>query len=336
MTAALKVLRAGPQLCVQDLGRTGSMAAGLSPGGAADRIAMAEGAALLGHDLSCAAIEMAGFGGSFEVTEPLRVALTGAPMQASLDGRPLAWNASHRLEPGTQLVINGTRVGTYGYLHVAGGVQVPQVLGSRASHLASKIGGVLQDGDVLPLGADPARSANGLVLPHIDRFAGGVVRVLPSVHTERFSDETVARFEATSFARTPKGNRQGCELAFDGAPFASENALSILSEPMVSGDIQMTGEGYPFVLLPECQTTGGYPRIATVLPDDLPIVAQARPGDPLRFRFITHVEAVEAHVPLPARVQALRKLARPLVRDPRDMADLLRYQLIGGVVDARA
>lgn len=335
MSVALKILRAGPQICVQDLGRTGTMGAGLSPGGAADRTALAEGAALLGQDLRCAALEMAGFGGRFEVTASARIALTGAPMQASLDGRALMWNASHRIEPGQELALGGTLSGTYGYLHVGGGIATPPFLGSRAAHLASRIGDVVEAGSTLPVGDDRNLEAPGRVLPAATRFDGGIVRVLPSAHTDRFSAETLARFEATEFARTQKGNRQGCELAFDGGPFESDNQLSILSEPMMSGDIQMTGDGHPFVLLPECQTTGGYPRIATVLPDDLPIVAQARPGTKLRFRFILREEALASHMPLARQVASFQAASRPLLRDPRDMGDLLSYQLISGVVDAR-
>ena len=101
---------------------------------------------------------------------------------------------------------------------------------------------------------------------------------------------------------------------------------------MVAGDIQMTGDGAPFVLLPECQTTGGYPRIATVLPDDLPMVAQAGQGVALNFRFVERADAVAAHRPLNQRYADLKRSLQPLLRDPHDIRDLLSYQLISGVV----
>ena len=106
--------------------------------------------------------------------------------------------------------------------------------------------------------------------------------------------------------------------------------LSVISEPMVPGDIQMTGKGMPFILLPECQTTGGYPRIGTVIPDDLPKVVQAAPDVPLTFRFITYEAALASHVPLKAYYAAQKREVQPLVRHPLEIGDLLSYQLISG------
>ena len=100
---------------------------------------------------------------------------------------------------------------------------------------------------------------------------------------------------------------------------------------MVVGDIQMTGQGVPFILLPECQTTGGYPRIGTVVPDDLPSVAQAASGAVLQFAFVTHAAALAAHVsPAQIYLDMVGKIM-PLIRDPHDIRDLLSYQLISGV-----
>ncbi|MDA8747208.1 urea amidolyase [Litoreibacter sp.] len=335
MSGTLKIHRAGPTMTVQDLGRPGHMANGLSCGGAADRTALAEGAALLGQDITCAALEMAGVGGEFEVTTDARIALTGAPMKASLDGQALAWNASHMITAGQRLSIGPTLSGTYGYLHIGGGIATPAFLNSRAAHLAAGIGAVIQAGDALALGTDPRPDMVGQKLAIDNRFNGGMVRILPSVQTARFSQEMLARFQSTTFSRTPRGNRQGIELAFDGAPFASQDQLTILSEPMMAGDIQMTGTGIPFVLLPECQTTGGYPRIGTVLPDDLPLVAQATPSAKLTFRFIDHSEATAVHRSPSLRVKELASQLQPLIRDPLTMRDLLSYQLISGMITGR-
>ena len=332
MTAGLRVRKAGPSVTIQDLGRPGHIAVGLSQGGAADCIALIEGAALLRQSPDLAAIEMAGMGGAFEAMEDIRIALTGAPMPASIDAKPLAWNASHAIAAGQVLRIGAARRGCYGYLHLGGGVATDPFMGSRATHLVSGIGAPLAVGDTIPAGADPNAAAAGLILPEADRFSGGTVRILPSVHTALFAEKTRTRFTATQFTRTARGNRQGVELAFDGDGFTAENQLSILSEPMIAGDIQMTGAGMPFVLLPECQTTGGYPRIGTVLPDDLPLVAQAMPGTALRFAFLDYAEALAAHRPLEARYRDLCRAAAPLVRDPRDMADLLGYQLVSGAI----
>src|SRR6056297_4058110 len=124
MSGSLIVHRAGPSLTLQDLGRPGYLAFGLSRGGAADRLALAEGAALLGQGDDLAALEMAGMGGDFEAAQDLRIALTGAPMRAAIEGNRIAWNASHTLPKGAKLTIGGAEQGSYGYLHIGGGVDV--------------------------------------------------------------------------------------------------------------------------------------------------------------------------------------------------------------------
>ena len=331
MPGILRIRQAGPGVTVQDHGRPGYLAQGLSQGGAADLFALAEGAALLGQQPGLAALEMAGFGGVFEVTEPCRVALTGAPMRAMRDGEALAWNTSHVLLPGQQLGIGAAGRGVYGYLSVGGGIGTEPLMGSRAVHLTGGVGAPLREGDQLPIGTDPQPDVIGMTLDIEDRFSGGTLRVVPSAQTFRFSDDMRARFEETAFTRDTRGNRQGVRMVFDGAPFATDDQLTILSEVIVPGDIQVTGDGTPFVLLPESQTTGGYPRIGTVIPDDLPKVAQAAPGTPIRFTFISLDEAVAIGRRTKAALAALPGQVRPLVRAPHDISDLLSYQLISGV-----
>lgn len=331
MTAALKVIQAGPSVLVQDLGRPGYLADGLSRGGASDRLALCEGAAILGQEAGLAALELGGFGGVFEATTPLRFVLTGAPMQASLDGAPILMNASYPLVPGQKLSIGAARSGVYGYLHLGGGLASEMVLGSRAAHLGAGLGRPVATGDVLPLGTDPKLVQTGYILDVADRFAGGTLRMVESAQTAQFAASEVARFQATEFRRDPRGNRQGVRLAADTAPFTVDAGLKILSEIIVPGDIQITGDGAPYVLLAECQTTGGYPRIGTVISEDLPRVAQATPGTALRFSLISMAAALDIHSAARKDIAALSRRLRPLIRDPRDIPDLLSYQLISGV-----
>lgn len=335
MTRTLTVNRAGPGVTVQDFGRPGGLSVGLSCGGAADRAALIEGAVLLGQSPDLAALEMAGFGGVFLAGADLRIALTGAPMTASVNGETLRWNASHLLPAGARLTIGPARTGVYGYLHLGGGIATPPILGARSAHLAGGIGGPVAGGDVLPVGPDPVLGATGQLLEVPDRHSGGIVRVVPSAQTGLFSAQDRARFETTAFVRDPRGNRQGVRLGFDGDPFSAQGGLSILSEIVVPGDIQVTGDGTPFVLLCECQTTGGYPRIGTVVPDDLPRVAQAAPGTALRFRFVALSDALIAYRAARTAEAQLARHLKPLIRDPRDIRDLLSYQLIGGVTAGR-
>ena len=333
MSRSLKVLRIAPGASLQDRGRPGYLGQGLSRGGAADVQALLEGAALLGQAADCAAIEMPGMGGEFEAGADLRIALTGAPMRASIDGTALAWNASHVLARGARLVIGPALRGVYGYLHVGGGIDGDCVLGSRSAHVAAGVGQLLQAGDALALGADPGGRV-GMCFDADDRFGGGTVHVLRSMQTHLFEGEVLERFLGTAFRRDARANRMGVQLAFDGAPFRAEGQLDILSEVIVPGDIQMTGDGAPFVLMPECQTTGGYPRIATVLPADLPKVAQAPAGAPLNFRLLERAEGLARQHAWAEACAGLGRRLRPLLRDPHDIADLLTYQLVSGVVSA--
>lgn len=331
MNRALTIRRAGPGMTVQDRGRAGYLAFGLSRGGAADPIALAEGAALLSQSPDLAALEMAGMGGEFTASADLRIALTGAEMMATLDGVPLVWNASHLMPAGAVLSIGPARNGTYGYLHLGGGIDLPSRLGSRATHVSAGLGTFLADRDIIPIGEDKGRTVGQILSPE-PRFGGGVIRVLPSLQTDMFPSTVLQRFENTKFQRDHRGNRMGVRMNSEGAGFLIDGGLTVLSEVIVPGDIQITGDGAPFVLMSECQTTGGYPRIGTVLPCDLPRVAQAQPGSPLAFRFISQQDGIEAEARAQKTLAGLRGKVQPLVRDPHDMHDLLSYQLISGII----
>lgn len=331
--SVLTVLAGGPHLSVQDLGRMGFRGQGLTAAGAMDQTALHEGAALLRQPSNLAAIEMAGSGGRFAADQDTRIALTGATMHAQIDDAPVGWNASHLLPAGATLSIGGAKAGSYGYLHVGGGVDTPLVMGARASHLRAGVGQALGTGDRLPLGKDGGKEV-GLGLPTDTRFDGGTLRCVASMQTGSFSDEVLARFGATTFARDPRANRMGVRMAHDGAGFATAGALSIVSEVTVPGDIQLTGDGAPFVLMYECQTTGGYPRIGTVIPCDLPRAAQAPAGAPITFEFITMDAAIDAQRRHETALSALPKVAKPVIRNPQDISDLLSYQLVGGAISA--
>ncbi len=331
MTALLKILRTGPGLTLQDRGRSGYLDVGLSRGGAVDRLALDEGAALLGQSPDCAVIEMAGMGGDFEASADMRIALTGAPMRATRDGAKLAWHASHLLQAGERLSIGPVQAGCYGYLHVGGGIDAPVCLGARAAHLSAGIGAALSAGDVLAIGKDKG-TETGLLLEPDNRFDGGVVRVVASFQTHLFAQAERDRFQSAPMRRDARANRMGVGLDPEGGGFHVEGGRNVVSEIIVPGDIQITGDGTPFVLMADCQTTGGYPRIATVLPCDLPKVAQAPVGAALRFQFVDLEKAVALERADAQRRAVLSRSRRPLIRDPHRMTDLLSYQLISGVV----
>ncbi len=329
MSGSLTIQSVGPGVSVQDLGRPGYLAQGLSRGGAADTLALYEGAALLRQPVG-AALEMAGMGGRFVADRDLRIALTGAPMRGRLDGAPLVWNASHAVPKGAVLDIGGASQGVYGYLTLGGGLAVPMQLGAQSAHLAAGLGRVLKPGDTLPLGQDDGRET-GLTLAVDPRWQGGALRVLPSLQTQVFPDAQRVRFTSSRFTRDARGNRMGVRLVPEGEGFGLAAGQTILSEVIVPGDIQIPGDGAPYVLLSECQTTGGYPRIGTVLGADLPRVAQSPPGAELQFRFVTRDEALGIETAMRKHIKGLARAATPLVRDPHEMPDLMSYTLISGV-----
>ena len=163
-----------------------------------------------------------------------------------------------------------------------------------------------------------------------DRFSGGELRVVPSLQTSLFPEEQRVRFGQTAFSRDLRANRMGVKVVPDGPGFGVEGGLSVVSEVICPGDIQITGDGAPFVLLAECQTTGGYPRLATVIPSDLPRIAQAASGAPLRFRFVTLEEAMEAEARYRRMLTELPRRIQPVIRHPADVPDLLSHKLVSG------
>jgi allophanate hydrolase len=193
------------------------------------------------------------------------------------------------------------------------------------------IGRRLGPGDTLPLGEDPGGPVD-VTLDVAPRCGGGELRLVASVQTGLFAPATRVCFVVTTF-RAGRGDRMGLALLCDGDGFAADGQRSLVSGVIVPGDVQMTGTGAPFVLLEECQTTGGYPRIGAVIPSDIPRTAQAAPGNPFRFRFVFVPEALAALARDRAEIAALAP--RPL-RRVLDTATLIAAQLVGGVVDAHA
>lgn len=326
MSRHVIVERAGPAVSVQDMGRTGALGIGLSRGGAADRMAYIQGLALLGASLGTASIECAGLGGRFRFDRPTRFALTGADMRATIDGAPLETQASHNAPADSVLEISAIIKGVYGYLTLAGGIETDIEFDGRGYHRIGGFGAPLSAGDSLPLGQDTAPETP----PHrlSDTKANGPIRVMPGPQTALFSKDVLDQFIQTTFIRSPRANRQGVRLDHDGSGFATGEQLNQVSDFISEGDVQMTGDGTPYVLLAECQTIGGYPRIGTVLPCDLHRIAQASAGDPLRFTFVTLAEAEAAWISDDAIYERLKRMMIPRVRDPHEMADLLSYELI--------
>jgi biotin-dependent carboxylase-like uncharacterized protein len=279
----IEVLSPGPFATVQDLGRPGLAALGVTASGAADRAALRLANRLVGNDEGAAALELT-FGGlraRFEAGA--RIALAGAPCEASLDGRPLAMHAPERVPAGGELRMGRPDAGVRTYLAVAGGVAVEPVLGSRSTDTLAGLGPpALRRGTRLPVGAPPPPSPGVDLAPVAPPPADPVLRVLPGPRADWFTGEARARLVETAWEVTAESNRVGVRL--DGEPLARAVEGELPSEGMVAGSVQVPTGGKPVVFLADHPVTGGYPVIAVVVGDDLPLAAQARPGARLRFR----------------------------------------------------
>lgn len=288
----IDVLEPGLLTTVQDLGRPGHMRHGVSPGGALDRGALILGNLLCGNAPGAAGIEITLTGPRLRFTAPIVVALTGADLGARLDGTPVPLWQPISVQTGSELAFDQGHKGrgSRAYLCVAGGIVVPPVLGSRATDLAARLGGLegraLRAGDRLtwgrPSGPTSALLSRRLAGPPPDYGNGAPIRVVLGPQRDRFTKKGIAAFLAGPYTVSAKGDRMGVRLT-DGPRIAHRHGADLISEGIVPGSIQVPGDGQPIALLAACQTMGGYPKIATVIGADLDRLAQARPGDQIRF-----------------------------------------------------
>lgn len=287
----LAVVRGGLFSTLQDFGRFGWQRFGISASGAMDTVSMRIANGLVGNPPGTAVIEMTMLGLAVTVAaEGCRVAVAG-DFAVAIEGRPAeAWRA-HDLKRGERLEVGAARTGMRGYLAVAGGFAVPPTLGSLSTHSRSGIGGLegraLQPGDRLPLAAASAVAAGPpLALAPQDRpAAGGPIRVVLGPQDDHFTAAGIDTFLTAAYRITDKADRMGCQL--DGPAIAHADGFNIVSDGIMNGSVQVPGNGRPLVLLADRQTTGGYPKIATVIGPDLHRLGQLRPGDELRFEAVT-------------------------------------------------
>ncbi len=288
---SLHILEAGPMLTVQDLGRPGYLRFGVSGAGPMDRSSMRLANHLVGNEDTQAALEFASVGGAFTVETDVRFAVCGGSVAITIDGTPRHGWESHRLYPGETLRIGAMRGAVWGYLAISGGIDTPCVLGSRSTHLRSGLGGLngrrLAAGDQLPLGV--SRAGPLLALRHAVPRSPGAIRVVPGPQAGHFDARTWAEFLEGPFRVTPDRDRMAQLL--EGPQIRAFAGHDIVSDGTVSGSIQIPSSGRPIVLMAERQTTGGYPKIATVASFDLPRLAQIPSGSLIRFRVISQDHA---------------------------------------------
>ncbi|MBI3521764.1 MAG: biotin-dependent carboxyltransferase family protein [Chloroflexi bacterium] len=286
---SLHVLLPGLGSTLQDLGRGPLARLGVPESGPADAFAQRAANALVGNPPDACAIEVVGLPFTVRADDARIVAVTGPDVWAVGLRRLPGWTALF-LRAGEELTVRGSERTRYAYLAVSGGIDVPPVLGSRATHLLSALGPLpraLVAGDELPLA--PARDAKPgarIDAPEHD----GTVALLPGAHRERFSAAAVRAMTEGEFRVLPDSDRMGVRL--DGPPLEGPKD-EILTCGLVAGAIQVPRGGAPIVALADRGTTGGYPVIATVIGAHLGRVAQAAPGEPLRFYWVERERALD-------------------------------------------
>jgi biotin-dependent carboxylase-like uncharacterized protein len=307
---ALRVVAPGFLTTVQDLGRPGHAAAGVSASGAADPLALRIGNRLVGNGDGTPGLEMTMLLGSFRFEADVLFALAGADPGARLGDRAVAPWTPHRARAGDTLVGGALRGGARSYLCVRGGIAVPLVFASASTHLMTGLGGLegraLRAGDRLPVGApggspphDRAVDPTGLPGYRI----GEPFRVTVGPQASWFASEALARFYDAPWQVAEACDRMGIRLSGPSIPLASPRELA--TEGVLSGAIQIPPGGLPIVLFVEHQTTGGYPKLANVIAADLARLGQLRPRDTVRFEPIS---LANARASLRAQEEALDAL----------------------------
>jgi biotin-dependent carboxylase-like uncharacterized protein len=279
----LTVLSPGPLTTVQDRGRTGRASIGVTRAGAADRPAAALANRLVGNDPSAAVLETTAGGLRLRAERTVLVAVTGAPVPLVVGGRPASLNAPLTLHPGAELSLGLPPVGLRSYLAVRGGIDVPEVLGSRSTDTLSGLGPApLRPGDLLPVGGLAGEEPIVDVAPVRPPVVRPVLRVLPGPRRDWLEPAAWTALSSAEWTVSADSDRVGLRLTGPRLSRAVDDELP--SEGLVPGALQVPPDGAPVLFLADHPVTGGYPVLAVVATADLPAVAQLRPGDVLRFR----------------------------------------------------
>jgi antagonist of KipI len=291
----LRILDPGPLTTVQDGGRPGQLRYGIPPSGPVDRRAFAIANRLVGNSDDDAALECTLVGPRFEAQAPCAVAVTGASMPITVNGAEASAWRTITLAGGDVVKLGAARAGVRAYVAVTGGIDVPLVLGSRATYIRGGLGGVegraLRRDDVLRLGPARGPASRRVVDPQAipDFRTEPEVRVVLGPQTDRFTDAGVAALLGNPYEMLPQSDRMGARLR--GPRIEHARGHDIISDGIPLGAIQVPGDGQPIVLLVDRQSTGGYTKVATVCSFDIGRVGQVKPGQRLRFRAVGVAEA---------------------------------------------
>lgn len=324
----IRILKPGLLTSVQDLGRYAYQKYGVIASGAMDPFAHRVANLLVGNDENTPTLEMTMMGPVIRFEEEALLAICGGDLSPEINGTPVGSWRTILVKKGSELKFGPCRTGTRAYLAVAGGFSVPTVMGSKSTYLRAQVGGfkgrALKEGDCLPFGAKSELSVKmetyfraicendfsdagwfvaSKIIPSYEKKSP--VRIMKGRQFDLFTKDSQEKLLKEAFQVTTQSDRMGYRL--EGPSLSLQRQKEMVSEAVLFGTIQVPSDGNAIILLADRQTTGGYPKIGQVATVDLPLVAQAKPGDKLTFSLISLDEAQQLILERERDIQQLKQ-----------------------------
>jgi 5-oxoprolinase (ATP-hydrolysing) subunit C len=324
----------GPASSVQDGGRPGSQRYGLTPSGAMDRLALAAANTLVGNEPFAAAVEIGPFGATFTARfGAVRIAISGASRSADIAGRAVAFDSSATLAEGETLTLGFAKGGAFSYLAIEGGIEGEPMFGSLAVNARAGLGSpyprALQSGDELQVQPASSAAERRIELPE---QPDAPIRIVFGPQDDEFSEDNQKLFLDSEWKISATSDRMGYRL--EGPVIKHLHGHNIVSDGTVNGSIQVPGNGQPIVLMPDRGTSGGYPKIATVISADFGRFAQISAGRPFRFKAVTMAEAQAEARKFSELLRTLPDRLRPLESLDLNLEALSAANVAGHAVNA--
>ncbi len=332
--STLVISAIGPASSVQDGGRVGAQRYGLTPSGAMDRLGLAAANCLVGNTPFAPGIEIGPFGGALVARDgAVRIALAGAPRSAEISGRAVAWDTSATIADGETLKLGVARGGSFSYLAIEGGIAGEPMFGSLAVNARAGLGSPyprpLQAGDKLQVAAASGTAEQRIDLP---AAVDGPIRVVMGPQDDEFGKDGINLFLDSEWKISATSDRMGYRL--EGPVIRHLHGHNIVSDGTVNGSIQVPGNGQPIVLMSDRGTSGGYPKIATVITADFGRFAQIPAGTGFRFKAVSMAEAQTQARKFAELLRTLSDRLRPIESFDLNIEALRDANVAGAAVSA--
>ena len=290
----IEILKAGFYTSIQDLGRQGFQEYGMPVSGAMDKDVARLANWLVGNSLEEAVLEITLIGPTIKFHKNTQVAITGADINATLDGMPIEMYKTIFVNKGMVLKFGKLISGCRTYLSFVKGFCIPKEMGSYATYAYAKVGGLfgvaLKKGDCITLGDFEEKNIKEVPKEFQQRVTSLLaIRVVPGIENSLFDEKYLELFYASEYKISSRSNRMGYRM--QGEKLKTNSSVEMISSGVIQGTIQVPQNGQPIILGVDAQTTGGYPRIANVITADMSYLAQQKPGDIIRFRKVALAEA---------------------------------------------